>query len=346
MDRNWAAIRAQVHVAADLYERHFGQRPRGHVAGRVRLRPGRRRAAARGGGPLLLRRHPRAPLRRSPAASTASTRRSTARPASPPSRRDTESSEQVWSAKEGYPGDPHYRDFYRDIGFDLPLDYIGPYIHPERAPRSTPGFKYHAITHDQLHDKWVYDPDVARGRAGLHAAHFRGNREKQVEALAAADGSAADRRQPLRRRALRPLVVRGAALPERPVPPAPLRPETRSRRSRPATTWSATPPTRWRRPAPRRGGSRATTSTGCNETNAWIYRHLHVAAERMVGAGAPQSRAPTGLERARAQPGGARADAGAVERLGLHHDDRHDRPLRDAARQRAHPCASPGSTRI
>src|SRR6185295_4147103 len=28
LDRNWAAIRAQVHTAADLYERHFGRRPR------------------------------------------------------------------------------------------------------------------------------------------------------------------------------------------------------------------------------------------------------------------------------------------------------------------------------
>src|SRR5690606_8392517 len=30
--------------------------------------------------------------------------------------RDPESSEQVWSAELGYPGDPRYRDFYRDIG--------------------------------------------------------------------------------------------------------------------------------------------------------------------------------------------------------------------------------------
>src|SRR5512140_3190074 len=29
LDRNWAAIRAQVHVAADLYEKHFGCRPPG-----------------------------------------------------------------------------------------------------------------------------------------------------------------------------------------------------------------------------------------------------------------------------------------------------------------------------
>ena len=98
--------------------------------------------------------------------------------------RDMESSEQVWSAKEGYPGDRHYRDFYRDIGFDLPLDYIKPYIHPE-GHRVYTGIKYHAITHNQLHDKWVYDPDIARGKAGLHASHFRGNREKQVQHLAA-----------------------------------------------------------------------------------------------------------------------------------------------------------------
>src|SRR5437870_3000425 len=40
--------------------------------------------------------------------------------------RDRESSRQVWSAQEGYPGDPFYREFYRDIGFDLPADYLWP----------------------------------------------------------------------------------------------------------------------------------------------------------------------------------------------------------------------------
>ncbi|HBT51190.1 MAG TPA: DUF1957 domain-containing protein, partial [Petrotoga sp.] len=32
--------------------------------------------------------------------------------------RDPESSEQIWSAEIGYPGDPRYREFYRDIGYD------------------------------------------------------------------------------------------------------------------------------------------------------------------------------------------------------------------------------------
>jgi 1,4-alpha-glucan branching enzyme len=96
--------------------------------------------------------------------------------------RDPESSAQVWSARSGYPGDPHYREFYRDIGFDLPLEYIGPHVHPD-GHRMDTGFKYHAITHDKLHDKWVYDPEIARGKAGLHASHFRGNMEKQAQRL-------------------------------------------------------------------------------------------------------------------------------------------------------------------
>jgi 1,4-alpha-glucan branching enzyme len=33
--------------------------------------------------------------------------------------RDPLSAQQVWSRESGYPGDPVYRDFYRDIGFDL-----------------------------------------------------------------------------------------------------------------------------------------------------------------------------------------------------------------------------------
>jgi len=45
--------------------------------------------------------------------------------------RDWESSKQVWSSKEGYPGDFDYREYYRDIGFELDYEYIKPYIHPD-----------------------------------------------------------------------------------------------------------------------------------------------------------------------------------------------------------------------
>ena len=35
---------------------------------------------------------------------------------------DLDSAKQVWSKHEGYPGDANYREFYRDIGFDLDFD--------------------------------------------------------------------------------------------------------------------------------------------------------------------------------------------------------------------------------
>ena len=73
--------------------------------------------------------------------------------------RDENLSSLVWSSSEGYPTDSHYRDFYRDIGFDLPMDYIRPYVH-EPEVRSFTGFKYYAVT-DKTADKKVYDLDVA-----------------------------------------------------------------------------------------------------------------------------------------------------------------------------------------
>ena len=260
MDRNWADIRAQVHVAADLYEKHFGQRPRGMWLGECGYVPGvdelLREAAIRY---FFVDTH--GILFADAARCTASTRRCTARAAWPRSAATWSRRSRCGAPRKATRAIAHYRDFYRDIGFDLPLDYIEPYIHPD-GHRVYTGIKYHAITHNQLHDKWVYDPDIARGKAGLHASHFRGNREKQVQHLRGAHGPPADHHQPVRRRAVRPLVVRGADLPRRPVPPAALRPERRSRPSRPATTWSATTPTRSRRRARRRGASRATTTTG------------------------------------------------------------------------------------
>ncbi|MFZ5805670.1 MAG: glycoside hydrolase family 57 protein [Verrucomicrobiota bacterium] len=96
--------------------------------------------------------------------------------------RDMESSKQVWSAQEGYPGDPDYRDFYRDVGFDLEHDYIKPYIQPNGTRKFT-GIKYYRITGRTPH-KQPYNPWIARERAAAHAGNFLFNREKQVQHLA------------------------------------------------------------------------------------------------------------------------------------------------------------------
>ncbi len=95
--------------------------------------------------------------------------------------RDPESSKQVWSADEGYPGDFDYREFYRDVGFDLDYDYIKPYIHPDGI-RVFTGVKYYRITGKTKH-KQPYNRDAALNKAAIHAGNFMFNREKQVEYL-------------------------------------------------------------------------------------------------------------------------------------------------------------------
>lgn len=93
--------------------------------------------------------------------------------------RDEETGKQVWSKTEGYPGDYFYRDFYRDIGFDLPLEYIGPYIHPDGIRVHT-GFKYYRITGKTDH-KEPYCPEKAQKKLAEHAGNFMFNRERQIE---------------------------------------------------------------------------------------------------------------------------------------------------------------------
>ena len=98
--------------------------------------------------------------------------------------RDRYAAAQVWSAGEGYPGDPVYREFYRDRGYDLPMEAVEPYIHPDGIRHDT-GLKYHRITGDvALDDKEVYRPQQARQRVREHAAHFVDSRLDQVDAVA------------------------------------------------------------------------------------------------------------------------------------------------------------------
>jgi len=95
--------------------------------------------------------------------------------------RDLESSKQVWSSIEGYPGDYNYREFYRDIGFDLEFEYIKPYIHPDGVRINT-GIKYYRIT-GTGNNKEPYNPQWAKDRAADHAGNFMFNRQKQINYL-------------------------------------------------------------------------------------------------------------------------------------------------------------------
>lgn len=97
--------------------------------------------------------------------------------------RDPESSKQVWSAKEGYPGDADYREYYSDIGFELDLDYIGPYILDGKTRINT-GIKYQRVTGGE--PKAIYDPRRAKAKARQHAQDFIDKRQQQIARLSAA----------------------------------------------------------------------------------------------------------------------------------------------------------------
>ena len=93
--------------------------------------------------------------------------------------RDSDSSRQVWSAREGYPGDPVYREFYRDIGFDLPMQHLGPVA---RGTRKFSGVKYHRIT-GRGDGKQLYDRAAAENAATTHACHFLEQRREQIREI-------------------------------------------------------------------------------------------------------------------------------------------------------------------
>ncbi len=104
--------------------------------------------------------------------------------------RDAASSREVWSAKFGYPGDPAYREFYRDLGYDGDLEYLRPYLGVDGARRPL-GLKYYRITGEgtDLAAKQYYDPEAAMLRVEAHASDFLARRMKQTDDFHAARGT-------------------------------------------------------------------------------------------------------------------------------------------------------------
>ncbi|MCX8090554.1 MAG: DUF1957 domain-containing protein [Verrucomicrobiae bacterium] len=209
--------------------------------------------------------------------------------------RDPESSRQVWSRHEGYPGDLRYRDFYRDIGFDLDFDYVRPYL-PSPDHRGFTGLKYYRIT-GGTGAKEPYQRAAALQAAAEHAGHFLNARVAQIQKLARAMD-----RPPI---IVAPYdaelfghwwyegpefldyFVRKAAFDQNTF--ALITPDDYLREH--ATHQVA-------RPAPSSWGEEGYYRVWLNETNAWIYPHLHAAQERMTELARKFVDPPPLLERA------------------------------------------------
>ena len=97
--------------------------------------------------------------------------------------RDVRASRQVWSAEAGYPGHSAYRDFYRDIGFDLPPEELSAFTN---ASQNFTGIKYHRVTARE-ESKKLYDRAMAEKTAREHASHFVEQRIADISALSACD---------------------------------------------------------------------------------------------------------------------------------------------------------------
>jgi 1,4-alpha-glucan branching enzyme len=296
MQVNETAVRAQVQIAVNNYEKHFGRKPRGiwlpecgHYEGvdRFLSEAGIRFFIIETHGILNASTRPKygvfAPLVTPNGVAAFG--------------RDVESSRQVWSAEEGYPGDPDYRDFYRDIGFDLDSDYIGPYIHPDGIRVHT-GVKYHRITAKGAKHKEPYRRDWAMGKVDKHASNFLRNRQAQISHLNKVMGGR------------KPLVVapydaelfghwwyEGPEFLESFIRKMATEQDT-VRLVTPMTYLEENPVNQVAQPALSSWGAGGYAEYWLEGSNAWIYRHLHEAADRMCDLAKRFPNADGVLERA------------------------------------------------
>ncbi len=177
------AVWAQIKIACEHYKEHFGRHPKGLWLPECAYYEGLERFIADAGlryfimdghGLIYAKPRPRfgsyAPIFTQSGAAVFG--------------RDNESSHQVWSSQVGYPGNPVYREFYKDLGWEAEYEYIKPYIMPD-GQRKSIGVKYHKITGKGIasSDKHLYDPYWAKEKAAEHAKDFMLNRQRQIQHL-------------------------------------------------------------------------------------------------------------------------------------------------------------------
>jgi len=99
--------------------------------------------------------------------------------------RDSAATLPVWSARDGYPGDPVYREFHRDFGWDLEAETLAREGITDRRPL---GLKLHRVSGRScpLEAKAPYVPERALERVREHAGHYLSGRKHELSGLAAA----------------------------------------------------------------------------------------------------------------------------------------------------------------
>ncbi|HKS04521.1 MAG TPA: DUF1957 domain-containing protein, partial [Chthoniobacterales bacterium] len=189
--------------------------------------------------------------------------------------RDPGASRQVWSAQEGYPGHPAYREFYRDIGFDLPMEHLGSFA---RGMRKFSGLKYYRIT-GRGDEKQPYDRGVAENVAARHAIDYLEQRRQEIRQIGEAG--------------LDPIIIApfdaelfGHWWFEGPIFLEQFIREAARQRDFRLTTPSeyliAHPTQQIVEPAASTWGENGHLAVWLDPSNAWIYPQLNVATQRMI----------------------------------------------------------------
>jgi len=293
------ARRAQVEIAVANYQKHFGRRPRGIWLPECAYAEGIETLLADAGleyfiadthavlyGTPRPRRGVHAPVKLTNGVAVFA--------------RDLETSRQVWSSLDGYPGDENYREFYRDIGWDAPLEYLRPHLDADGARRHL-GLKYHRVTgrNVPLSDKQPYRPRRARRRAALHAAHFVDERIKQAARQRAALGGHAPLiTSPYDAELFGHWWFEGVHF------LAHVFSELARRRDEietlsPADYLAAHPRLQTQRLSPSSWGAEGYYKVWLNDTNAWLYPLQHAAEARLTALAGQYPAAPPGSLTAR-----------------------------------------------
>jgi 1,4-alpha-glucan branching enzyme len=258
--------RPQLRTAVANYRKHFGRAPRGIWLPECAYAPGLDRLLAENGLEFFfLDAHGLLNGSRVPKYGVHAPVRTPAGPAV--FARDFETSKQVWSSKEGYPGDPAYREFYRDLGWDLGLG-------------RNLGIKYHRITGDvPLHQKEPYDPEAARNKAREHAWHFKFNREVQARFLREKLGKAPVIVAPYDAELFGHWWFEGPTFLEELFRALA---SSDAPSTHPAEVLANAERLQVLEPAASSWGNKGYYEVWLNSTNDWIYRHQRLAEERMA----------------------------------------------------------------
>jgi 1,4-alpha-glucan branching enzyme len=192
--------------------------------------------------------------------------------------RDHESATQVWSRQSGYPADHRYRDFYRDIGYDLDYDYVKPYL-PGTETRGFTGIKYYAITGTA--QKQVYDRPEALQAAADQAQHFLESRITQAQRIGNIIGRPPLLISPYDAELFGHWWYEGPEFLDYFVRKT-VHDQQIVRLTTPRDYLRENPTQQVATPSPSTWGEEGHLKVWLNEKNQWIVPHLHVAQERMT----------------------------------------------------------------